>query len=179
MPSYVAFLRAVNVGGRQVKMDKLAEHFKSLGHEDAQTFLTTGNVIFEATDQTSIALGEQMESPIEELLGFRSEVFVRNTSELQAILATAKTLLPNVPNNGALNVAFLKAPLTEAQAEILDGLSSPIDEFLVQGTELYWTCRAAQNSSKCSNGIFESKLKLRSTLRPVGMLTELTEKFFA
>lgn len=178
MPSYVAFLRAINIGGRQIKMEQLTEHFQTLGHEGAQTFIKTGNVIFQDVAQASTELEEQLENPIEELLGFRSEVFVRDASELQAILETAATIQSQVPNSGELNIVFLKEPLTETQALTLDNLSSDNDTFHIQGKEVYWTCQTATNASKISNGILESKLKLRSTLRPAAMLTELSEKFF-
>jgi uncharacterized protein (DUF1697 family) len=179
MPNYVAFLRAINIGGRSIKMPELAEHFKSLGYEEIETFINTGNVIFQAPAQPSAQLAEQIEGPMAALLGFKSEVFVRNADELKAILAQTAELLPQVPNGGDLNVMFLSAPLTEAQSMTLAGLSSPIDDFLVQGSEMYWTCRAALNASKFSNGVFEQKLKLRSTFRKAIILNQLAEKFFA
>jgi uncharacterized protein (DUF1697 family) len=179
MPNYVAFLRAINIGGRSIKMPELAEHFKTLGYEAAETFINTGNVIFQAPAQASAQLAEQIETPIAPLLGFKSEVFVRNGDELQAILAQTAELLPQVPNGGDLNVIFLNAPLTEAQAMILSGLSSPVDDFLVRGSEVYWTCRTALNASKFSNGVFEQKMKLRSTFRKAIILNQLAEKFFA
>jgi uncharacterized protein (DUF1697 family) len=179
MPNYVAFLRAINIGGRSIKMPELVDHFKTLGYEQVETFINTGNVIFQAPAQSSAQLAEQIETPLAALLGFKSEVFVRNGDELQAILAQTAELLPQVPNGGDLNVVFLNAPLTEAQAMILAGLSSPIDDFLIKGSEMYWSCRAALNASKFSNGVFEQKLKLRSTFRKATILSQLAEKFFA
>jgi uncharacterized protein (DUF1697 family) len=177
MPNHVAFLRAINVSGRNITMAALAEHFNALGYQDVQTFITTGNVLFQSAPGPD--LGTEIEGPLEALLGFRSEVFVRQASELKAILATAGTLLPRVPTAGEVNVAFLKAPLTEEQSQILATMGSPVDEFLVQGSEVYWICQVAQNASKFSNGVFERKLKLRSTLRRVSVLTQLSDQFFA
>jgi uncharacterized protein (DUF1697 family) len=191
MPKYVAFLRAINVGGRQVKMGPLADYFQTLGYGEVQTFLNTGNVIFQtpdstpgpdsAPDQTSdpfcAQLAAQIETPLEALLGFRAEVFVRDERSLQAILATAAAL-QQPPNGGEINVALLKAPLTEVQALALAGLTSPMDTFLAQGSEVYWTCQVAQHGSKFSNALFERNLKLRSTLRRVTILKQLVDEFF-
>ncbi len=47
MPRYVAFLRAVNVGGRIVKMDELRRLFAGAGFADVETFIASGNVIFD------------------------------------------------------------------------------------------------------------------------------------
>ncbi len=46
LPYCVAFLRAINVGGRFLKMAALAEHCRALGLADVQTYINSGNVIF-------------------------------------------------------------------------------------------------------------------------------------
>ncbi|MBA3354552.1 MAG: DUF1697 domain-containing protein [Pyrinomonadaceae bacterium] len=48
MPKYVAFLRAINVGGHIVKMDHLRQLFEALGFSNVDTFITSGNVIFDS-----------------------------------------------------------------------------------------------------------------------------------
>ena len=53
---YVAFLRAINVGGRVVKMDDLRRHFVSMGLSDVQTFIASGNVIFESPARSTARL---------------------------------------------------------------------------------------------------------------------------
>jgi uncharacterized protein (DUF1697 family) len=179
LPKYIAFLRAINIGGRNIKMAELAEHFKTIGYADAETVIQTGNVIFDTESQSAEALAADIEAKLEPLLGFKSEVFVRSAAEITAILAQAATLSPQVPANGELNVAFLSAPLTEAQATTLEGLTTKMDQFVVQGHEVYWLCQANQSASKFSNGVFEQKLKLRSTFRRLSVLTALPETLFA
>jgi uncharacterized protein (DUF1697 family) len=179
LPKYIAFLRAINVGGRQIKMADLAEHFKAIGYADVETVITTGNVIFDTESLSAEALALDIETKLEPLLGFKSEVFVRSASEITAILAMAATLSPQVPPNGELNVAFLSRSLTEAQATTLTGLANKMDQFVVQDREVYWLCQVPQNASKFSNGVFEQKLKVRSTFRRVSTLTALPETFFA
>jgi uncharacterized protein (DUF1697 family) len=179
LPKYIAFLRAINVGGRQIKMADLAEHFKAIGYADVETVITTGNVIFDTESQSAEALALDIETKLEPLLGFKSEVFVRSAAEITTILAMAATLSPPIPANGELNVAFLSRSLTEAQATTLAGLANKMDQFVVQDREVYWICQVPQNASKFSNGVFEQKLKVRSTFRRVSMLTALPETFFA
>jgi uncharacterized protein (DUF1697 family) len=148
MPNYVAFLRAINVSRRFIKMAVLAEHFTSIGYQEVQTFINTGNVLFHSSSQSARELAEHIEINIEPLLGFKSEVFVRSGSEIKAILAAAAELLPKVPQDGELNVAFLSVPLTKEQELSLSQLSSAVDEFLVLGSEVYWVCGVAQSESK-------------------------------
>lgn len=61
MPRYVAFLRAINVGGRTVKMDRLREIFESLGLGDVETFIASGNVIFRSRSTKPQALEKKIE----------------------------------------------------------------------------------------------------------------------
>jgi uncharacterized protein (DUF1697 family) len=179
MPNYVAFLRAINVSGRYIKMPALAEYFTAIGYQGVQTFINTGNVLFDSTSESSSELADHIEINIAPMLGFKAEVFVRSHHDIKDILATAAALSPKVPSAGELNVAFLSAPLTEAQEQSLAALSSAVDEFVVSGSELYWLCQVAQNASKFSNGVMERNLKLRSTLRRVTMLEKVAEQFLA
>ena len=48
MPRYIAFLRAINIGGHTVKMDDLRQLFESLQFTSVETFIASGNVIFKA-----------------------------------------------------------------------------------------------------------------------------------
>ena len=48
MPKFVAFLRAINVGGHLVKMDELRGLFEALGFSNVETFIASGNVIFDS-----------------------------------------------------------------------------------------------------------------------------------
>ncbi len=179
MPNYVAFLRAINVSGRYIKMPALVEYFTAIGYQDVQTFINTGNVLFQASSESASELADHIETNIAPLLGFKSEVFVRCDSDVNAILVTAATLSAQLPSSGELNVAFLSAPLTQEQELSLSALSSAVDEFVVRGSEVYWLCQVAQNASKFSNGVLERQLKLRSTLRRVSMLEKLAAEFSA
>ena len=65
MPSYIAFLRAVNVGGRVLKMADLRACLQEAGLEDVDTYIQTGNVRF----RTSMRSPAKVERYVEERLG--------------------------------------------------------------------------------------------------------------
>ena len=48
MTRYVAFLRAINVGGHVVKMEALRKLFESMGFQRVETYIASGNVIFDS-----------------------------------------------------------------------------------------------------------------------------------
>jgi uncharacterized protein (DUF1697 family) len=180
MPRYVAFLRAVNVGGRFVKMAELARHFEALGHGDVQTFIASGNVIFRSRARSATALAQALADGLEPLLGFRSEAFVRSDAELQALAQRAAAQQAAhraaVGPQGEVNVALLTQPLSPAQAVALAGLRTELDNFVHSGSEVYWLCKSKQSDSKFSNALFERKLAAKTTIRRASMLERLANQ---
>ena len=51
MPQYVAFLRAINVGGHIVKVQDLRRIFESCAFAGVETFIASGNVVFESSER--------------------------------------------------------------------------------------------------------------------------------
>jgi uncharacterized protein (DUF1697 family) len=169
----VAFLRAINVGGRFVKMARLAGCFEQLGCATPVTYLNSGNVIFRPGARALPDLAAALAFGLEPLLGFRTEVFLRSTAEVQTLTAQAASRFPSVPAGGEVNVAFLDSPLTAEQAEQLAGLCTARDELVHAGTEIYWLCHGRQSESKVSNAVLERRLRLRTTIRRLSMLRGL------
>jgi len=174
MPTYVAFLRAINVGGRFVKMAALAEHFRALGHGDVQTYINSGNVVFRSASRNAAALAAAIGQGLSPRLGFETHAFVRSVAQVHEV-ASCGMALASDRALADVNVGFLGAALAAEQVAMLDTLRSAVDDFVVQGSELYWTCRVRQNESKFSNVVFERKLKVRTTLRRAVMLRGLSE----
>jgi uncharacterized protein (DUF1697 family) len=84
---YIALLRAVNVGGRKVTMKELKEAASSLGYENCQTLLASGNLVFDARKTPDAKLEAALEAAIGKTFGLFSEVMIRNPAEWDAILA--------------------------------------------------------------------------------------------
>lgn len=175
MPTYVAFLRAINVGGRFLKMTALADHFRRLGHADVQTYINSGNVIFRSAARRPEAIAAALAHDLEPLLGFRSETFVRRVAEVQAVTARAQALAASTPACKEVNVAWLQAPLDGAQAATLQALATEVDAFEVGAHEVYWLCRVPQSESRFSNAVFERRLGVRTTFRRASMLQGLCD----
>lgn len=72
MTRYFAFLRAINVGGHVVKMDRLRELFESLGFSNIETFIASGNVIFESTSKNVKTLKRRLRTSCAKRLGMKS-----------------------------------------------------------------------------------------------------------
>ena len=175
MPCYVAFLRAINVGGRFVQMATLAQHFRDLGHADVQTYINSGNVVFRSAQRNAAALGAAIGRDLSPRLGFETHAFVRSAAQVSVVAERAIALAAE-RGLADVNVAFLDAALSAPQVAALDALRSDVDDFVIDGCEVYWKCRVRQSQSKFSNVLFERRLKLRTTLRRAVMLHGLAQQ---
>lgn len=175
MPRHVAFLRAVNVGGRIVKMEALRACFESMGFTNVSTYIASGNVIFQARALSEAALARRIEAGLGPALGFEVPAFVRRADE---VLALARYQPFTAAERAAaldLNVGFLAAPLTAAQGRALADLATAFDAFQVHGREVYWLCLGKQSESKFSNVAFERAVGARATFRRVSSVIKLAE----
>ncbi|MEO8807543.1 MAG: DUF1697 domain-containing protein [Burkholderiaceae bacterium] len=165
MSRCIAFLRAVNVGGRIVKMGALKAQFEALALTDVSTFIASGNVIFETRARDMAALEQKIEKQLHGAFGFEVHSFVRSAAELAAIAACRPFEQRELEQAAAFVVGFVARPLDAAQQKIVSRFNNEVDAFCVQGRELFWMSRHRQSDSKFSNAAFERALGLRATFR--------------
>ncbi len=169
---YVALLRAINVGGRTVKMDVLRQVFESLGFHAVETFIASGNVIFEAPGNAS-TLEKTIEGALLANLGFEVTTFIRTPAELAEVAAYEPFDAASVAGAKAVYVGFLHVPPTAESVAKLLALRSSIDDFHVQGREFYWLANEGMGTSKISNTVIERILGARTTMRNMTTVRKL------
>lgn len=177
MSKHIAFLRAINVGGHNVKMDHLRQLFESLGFSNVETFIASGNVIFEAKAGNTKTLEKKIEDYLHESLGYEVATFIRTDTELAEIAKYKPFPQSQLDVAVALNISFLADPLDDAAKQKLMSLRTEIDDFHVHGREIYWLCKKKQSDSKVSNVAIEKALGVKSTLRGVNTVKKLAEKY--
>ncbi len=176
MTRFIAFLRAINVGGHTVTMADLRLRFEALGLEQVETFIASGNVILKSRMKAK-ALRASIETHLQDALGYEVAAFLRTDAEVQAIVAYQPFSDEAMKSATALNVAFLHAEMdADAEAKLME-LRSDLDDFHVHGREVYWLCRARQSNSKFSNALFERVLKLKTTIRGLNTVRKLASKY--
>jgi uncharacterized protein (DUF1697 family) len=176
MPRLIAFLRAINVGGHTVTMDKLRKEFEALGLKDVETFIASGNVIFTPRSLDVAALEKKIEARLRASLGYEVATFVRTDAEVAAIAHCQPFKAAQIDSAGAFCVGFLAGPLDAAGARALMTFRTEIDDFQTKGREIYWLCRKRQSESTFSNANMERKLKIRSTFRGINTVVRLAAK---
>ena len=177
MTRWIAFLRAVNVGGHTVKMETLREIFTAAGLARVETFIASGNVIFEAEDGFHLDLKAHIESHLRENLGYQVDVFLRTATEVAAIAAYQPFSPLMLEKAAALNIAFLSAPVDDLSQVKLQAFTTDIDYFHAQRGEVYWLCLKKQSESTFSNAVLEKTLGVRSTIRGINTILKLAGKY--
>ena len=111
--TWIAFLRAVNVGGRKAPMAQVREVFAGLGLGAVRSYIASGNIFFTAPEPVDRpALTRAIEDALRDGLGFDVPVMLRTATELEAALLAAPFDQVEVTPEVRLSVVFLSAPLT-------------------------------------------------------------------
>jgi uncharacterized protein (DUF1697 family) len=165
VPRYAAFLRAVNVGGRVVKMERLRQLFEETGFTGVSTHIASGNVLFTTGRGRAATLEAKIEKALEAALGWKVATFLRTPAELSAIAAHEPFAAEDVGEAHGVYVGFLKEPPTPEQHALVHGFRTPTDELAVSGREVWWLCRIRSSDSDVSGGKLEKALGLSATFR--------------
>ncbi len=173
---YVAFLRAINVGGHVVKMADLKTIFERLRFSEVATFIASGNVIFKSPAKDQAKLEKQIERSLQVALGYPVATFIRTTREVAAI-AEYQPFARKAVDGSALYVGFLPAPPSSEAAKQVIGFRTETDEFRVQGREVYWLCRTNMMDSRFNYAVLEKALKMPATFRNATTVTRLAAKY--
>ncbi|MEP6919821.1 MAG: DUF1697 domain-containing protein [bacterium] len=178
MPKYVAFLRAVNVGGHIVKMDQLRRLFKSQGFTNVETFIASGNVIFDSPVRSTQKLEKKIEQNLKKNLGYEVETFIRSIAELAEIASYEP--FPGGESDGegcVVYIGFLgNSPAAAARKKLLL-LRTPVDEFHLNGREFYWLCRGRMSDSQITGNLLQKTLGMQTTMRNSNTVRRLVTKY--
>ena len=174
---YTAFLRGINVGGRRVKSPDLCAVFDRLGLRDARTFRASGNVVFEAAEESD-DLTVRIEGALREDLGYTVDAFLRSAEQIAAIAAMRPFPREQLDRSaGKLQVVLLAAePAPEARERIL-AVGDGSDRLAFGERELYWLPSGPMLDSPLDMKLIESTLG-RSTVRTKGTVERLAAKHF-
>ena len=174
----VAFLRAINVGGHNVKMDRLRELFEALGHSNVETFIASGNVVFDSPARNTQMLEKEIEDHLRESLGYEVATFIRSAPELRDIVSYRPFEASELDREGSsLYIAFLHTPPGGEAREKLSAFRTEIDDFHVHGREVYWLCRTKMSESAFSGALLEKTVRMPATMRNATTIKRLAAKY--
>ncbi len=141
MTRYVAFLRAVNVGKRTVKMEHLRQQLEAAGFQQVKTYIQSGNVMFASGSNNAAALSTKMEKLLLTNYGFEVPTIIRSVAELQQVVAD--TPFPGITPDKSTQVyiTFLSGEAGPHAAAVIASLQSAAETLHMKGKEVYTLIR--------------------------------------
>jgi uncharacterized protein (DUF1697 family) len=178
MSRQIAFLRAINVGGRRLKMETLREILTGMGLGGVETFIASGNAVFDAPADPPDAVEAAIEEALRAALGFEVETLVRTDRELREIAASAPFPPEEIAvETNSLYVTFLRGAPDAAARESVRAMSNPVDELRVHGRELYWLRRRAVGDSMLDDKALGRVLAMPGTNRNMTTVRRMVERY--
>jgi len=169
MTAYVALLRGVNLGKRQLKMDELRRVATELGLADAKTYIASGNLLF-GSGKVEAALKRELEAAIGAHMGAKVGVMVRSAAELAAV--TRANPYADQPGNRVVAFFLDDVPPKDFAA----AATNVADERLALGSrEIYVHYPSGQGQSKLR--IPAAKDGTARNMNTVAKLAELAREY--
>jgi uncharacterized protein (DUF1697 family) len=171
MAVYLAFLRAVNVGKRQVKMAALRDHLAENGFSDVETFIASGNVKVTSSLRSLTKVEQQLEAALEDWLGFDVPTMARTPKQLTEAFEAGEKLRCPLPGQPRHYLAFLRDKPTAAAAKELEEWDKEGERAQVVGRDVHLWLSSA--TPKLTNTSMENLLGTVGTARDWKTVTKL------
>jgi uncharacterized protein (DUF1697 family) len=174
---YVALLRGINVGGKNlIAMKDLRAQMESHGLDNVSTHIQSGNVLFE-TDRAAKSLEAEIEAALEKAFGVPLVVVVRSHRQLKSVVDKAPEGFGTDPENYYSDAVFLRSLLTAKQVMGIVELRDGVDRAWPGTGVVYFSRLGAQRTkSKMSKIVGKPEYKqmtIRSwstTVKLLGLL---------
>ena len=169
MTIYIALIRGINVGGKNiVKMAELRHMFGTMGFERVQTYIQSGNVLFES-EENEESLRKCIEQQIEVTFGFSIAVVLRTVKEMELISSSCpfseRALLEakETAEGEILYVSLLAEALSQEVINRISSFEYENEEYQIKGRDIYLLFHRSIRNSKFANNL--QKLDVPSTIR--------------
>lgn len=168
---YIALLRGINVGGKNpLPMAQLRACFVAAGATAVETYIQSGNVVYEASLAVADTVGTAVSALINREFGYAIPLVTRTAQELSTVIEANP--YPAVEST-LLHVAFLAHD--PGPAAVLDPLRSPGDQFVLRGREIYLYLPNGVARTRLTNAWFDRELSTVSTVRNWRTIQQLCE----
>lgn len=174
MSRYVALLRGINVGGKNlIKMPALKACFEGNGFEDVATYIQSGNVLFSSAGGRAAALTERIEAMLAETFGYEATVVVRSRTQMRTVVGRAPKDFGAEPATYRYDVIFLKEPLTAKTAMTSVPTRPGVDEAHAGAGVLYFSRLVEKATQSRLSRIVASPIYPNVTIRNWNTTTKL------
>jgi uncharacterized protein (DUF1697 family) len=179
MTIYIALLRGINVGGHNlIKMQDLRNLLTSSGLENVQTYIQSGNIIFQSEKnaeevQTIIADG------IKNKYGFSISVMVRTVTEWEEIMKNCPYSTDTLPDGECVHLIFLSKEISNEEGNRLRENQNETEECFIAGKEIYLHLRKSILDSRISNQLQKFSVPVTArNWKTISKLEAMVSKYY-
>ena len=172
MTEYVALLRGINVGGKNlIKMTALKACFEAHGFRDVATYIQSGNVLFQTSKKAKLTL--ELEKALAATFNYQACVIVRSQEEMQRVVERAPKGFGSEPSQYRYDVIFLKEPLRAAVAMKSVLVKQGVDEAHAGTHVLYFSRLISKASQSQLSRLVSQPVYKNMTIRNWNTTTKL------
>ena len=166
MHTYIAFLRGINVGGKnKISMSELRVALESEQLKSVRTYIQSGNVVFESNLDSCDEISTSINKIIQNTFGFNIPVLVKTKKQLELVLSLSPyDNEDQISTNKTYFILLFETP-TKEFLEVFKKLTFPNEQFKITDDCVYLLCLNGYGKSKLNNNLVESKLKVVATAR--------------
>lgn len=173
---YAAFLRGVNVGGRnRISMPALRDLLAELSFTDVETLLQSGNAVFGAGRGSPAKLEARIEDALREQLDVDVDVMVRTHAQLAAVVDANPFVSEAAAEPGKVLVSFLAREPDRGRLGSVDARALEPERFHLNGRELYLWCPDGVGRSRLVQTLSDKKLGVAGTARNWNTVTKVRD----
>lgn len=177
MPTWIGFLRAVNVGKRQVKMQTLRDLLESNGFDDVETHIASGNLKVRSALRSAARVEQELRTLISDAFGFDVPVVVRTPAQLRRLADEADALESPIAADAGRYVTFMTGDLDPAGVEALHAWEAEHEAARVVGNDIVLFLASGVQGAKLSNTRIEKLTGAVGTARNITVVRALAEKW--
>lgn len=173
MTRYVALLRGINVGGKNlIGMPALKACFEAQGYRDVVSYIQSGNILF-SSSEPGAALVERIEADLSKTFGYTASVVLRSKRQLRGVVDGAPAGFGARPALYRYDVLFLKPPLSAAEAMERVAVRAGVDQVFTGSGVLYFSRLIRRATQSYLNRLVSLPIYKRMTVRNWNTTTRL------
>jgi uncharacterized protein (DUF1697 family) len=166
MKTYISMLRGINISGhRIIKMEALKALYVDLGYVNVQTFIQSGNVIFQHDQAFGKDLEKTITATIRQKFGFDVPVIIKDIEEMKQIIAANPFLVDPGKDSSKIYVTFLSDVPERAKFDKIGEGQNFAEDYRLNDKTIFVYCPNGYGNTKLSTNFLESKLKVAATSR--------------
>lgn len=174
---YIAFLRGINVGGKNViKMEILSAIFSKIGFTGVTTYIQSGNVLFDSDRELPGQIEDEIEKQLKKILDSEIPVIVRSVKAMENLIGQDPFRHYQDDPELKLYVCFLKNRPEKIPSLPLISIKDGLEIIQINDLYAFVVSRKVRRMYGFPNNLIEKELDVPATTRNWNTILRMIRK---